>query len=161
MKRLSQLRRVSPRVGIGLLIIAWGLWYIYSPPGVVHLPWQTDFPAAQALARQTGRRIFMDFTGSDYCAPCQRLQKEVFSTVEFAAYAATNLVLVEVDFPAWKELPKAQQEANQALSDKFKVEGFPTLILLNSEGKELGRFTDVAARTPREFIQLLEALPKK
>ncbi len=143
------------------MVVALGVAWFVFPPQVIQLVWGTSYPAALAAAKQAGRPILADFTGSDFCAPCQRLEREIFNTPAFAAYAATNLVLLRLDFPVWKELPKALAESNQALSDQFKVEGYPTLILINPEGKELGRMTEILASTPAEFIREVEKILHK
>ena len=81
----------------------------------------------------------MLFTGSDWCPYCIQWEKEAFSQPEFKEYAKKNLVLLMVDFPEKKKLPKAQQKANDALLDKFKVEEYPTVIMLDSQSKKLGK----------------------
>ncbi len=101
--------------------------------------WLTDFPKAQSQARSEKKAMLVDFTGSDWCGWCIRLQREVFSKPEFDEYARKNLVLVEVDFPKRKAQSDALLRANRALAQRFSVEGYPTLVVLDSAGKELGR----------------------
>ena len=101
--------------------------------------WLTDFPAAKKQAASENKRVLMFFTGSDWCAYCIQWNKEVFSKPEFQEYAKTNFVLVVVDFPERKKLPKAQERANEALQDKYNVEEYPLLVLLDAKGKELTR----------------------
>ena len=103
--------------------------------------WSTDAVKAQAKAKAEKKLVMLDFTGSDWCGWCIRLHKEVFSTAEFAEYAKKNLVLVEVDFPRKKELSAEQKKANQALQSKYEIKGFPTLIVLDGNGKLLGRLS--------------------
>jgi thioredoxin-related protein len=103
------------------------------------LTWHTDLTKAQALAKAEKKIIMIDFTGSDWCGYCIKLDKEVFKTPEFAEYAVKNLVLVTIDFPRKNPLPEAQAKANNALKAKYDVSGFPTLVLLNPDGKEVGR----------------------
>ncbi len=105
------------------------------------LNWLTDAGKAQAQAKTENKLVLLDFTGSDWCGWCIKLNKEVFSTPEFAEYAKKNLVLVEVDFPRKKELSEAQKSANEALSKKYDIKGFPTLILLDGSGKKLGELS--------------------
>jgi len=105
------------------------------------LTWLTDAAQAQARAKAEKKLVLLDFTGSDWCIWCQKLSKEVFATDEFAAYAKTNLVLVEVDFPRKKSLSDSQKAANEALAKKYSIRGFPTLILLDAEGKLLGQLS--------------------
>jgi thioredoxin-related protein len=102
--------------------------------------WLTDFSAAKKKAKDENKPLLMLFTGSDWCPYCIQWEKEAFSKPEFKEYAKKNLVLLMVDFPEKKKLPKAQQKANDALLDKFKVEEYPTVIMLDSNGKKLGKF---------------------
>src|SRR5437867_12918514 len=106
--------------------------------GAEELQWLTDLPKAQAQAKKENKLVMLDFTGSDWCGWCIKLHKEVFSQPEFADYAKKNLVLVEVDFPRTKQQSEALKKANQALQAKYKVEGYPTIIVLNGEGKKVG-----------------------
>src|SRR5262245_677350 len=101
------------------------------------LKWGTDLPAALAQAKKDGKVVLMDFTGSDWCGWCKKLDKEVFSTPEFAEYAKKNLVLVEVDFPANKKQSAELQKANEALKNKYGAEGFPTIVVVSGDGKQL------------------------
>lgn len=102
--------------------------------------WLTDLPAAQKLAKEENKRILLLFTGSDWCVNCLKWDKEVFHTAEFRDYARTNFVLTMIDFPDRKKLPKKQERANDVLKDKFKVTEYPLACVLDSKGKELGRF---------------------
>jgi thioredoxin-related protein len=124
------------------------------------LQWLTDLPKAQAQAKAEKKLVLLDFTGSDWCGWCIKLNKEVFSTPEFAGYAKTNLVLMEVDFPRQKKLPANVKTANEALLKKYGVEGFPTIIVLNGEGKKVGEL-NYEPGGPKVFIKSLEALKKK
>ena len=101
--------------------------------------WLTDPVAAGAAASKANRPILADFTGSDWCGWCVRLKKEVFDTPEFKAWAAKNVVLLEVDFPRKKAQKPADKARNQALAEKYGIEGYPTIVLMDAAGKELGR----------------------
>ena len=96
--------------------------------------WLTSVPEAEAQAQKENKFVLLDFTGSDWCSWCQKLDAEVFAKDEFSAYASSNLVMVELDFPAKKKLPDDLVKANDALKDKYKVSGFPTLVLLKPDG---------------------------
>jgi thioredoxin-related protein len=102
--------------------------------------WLTDFGAAKKLAAAEKKRILMLFTGSDWCPYCIQWEKEVFSKAEFQDYAKANFVLLLVDFPDRKKLSKAQERANDALKDKYNVEEYPMVYILDAKGKELTRF---------------------
>src|SRR5213593_3012649 len=89
--------------------------------GAEELNWLTDLPKAQAQAKKENKLVMLDFTGSDWCGWCIKLNKEVFSKSEFAEYAKKNLVLVEVDFPRRKAQSADQKKANEALQGKYNV----------------------------------------
>ena len=122
--------------------------------------WLTDLPKAQAQAKAEKKLVLMDFTGSDWCPPCKALHKNVLTKPEFEDYARTNLVLVEVDFPNQKPQSEALKKANEALQAKFKVDGYPTVILLDAEGKELYRKSGYSGTTVKDFIAMLEKAKK-
>jgi len=122
--------------------------------------WLTDLPKAQARAKEEKRMVLLDFTGSDWCGWCIKLHNEVFSKPEFAEYARKNLVLVEVDFPRKKKLSAEQKKANDALQQKYKIEGYPTIIVLNGEGKKIGKLGYMPGG-PKAFIAELEKVKGK
>jgi protein disulfide-isomerase len=129
-----------------------------SATAEAHGAWTTDLPAALAKAGAENKLVLMDFTGSDWCPPCKALFKNVFSTRAFLDYASAHLVLVEVDFPRGKEQTAALREANEALLKKFGVEGFPTVIVLDANGKELRKEAGYGGTTAAEFIAELQRL---
>ncbi len=104
---------------------------------------------ARRIGRPTSRRprltprnpeekLLLDFTGSDWCIYCQKLDAEVLATPEFKSFAK-DYVLVCVDFPKAKELPAAEKKQNDALGERFKIEGYPTLIVTDASGTEIRR----------------------
>ena len=80
--------------------------------------WGTDFAKASADSGKSGKYMVLDFSGSDWCGWCKRLDKEVFSTPEFDAYAKSSLVCVLVDFPRGKKLAPAVKKQNDELAKK-------------------------------------------
>ncbi len=121
--------------------------------------WLTDLPKAQAQAKAEKKLVLLDFTGSDWCGWCIKLHKEVFSTPEFAEYAKKNLVLVEVDFPNKKKQSSELKAANQALQQKYGIRGYPTIIILNGEGKKVGQLGYMPGG-PKAFTAELDKLKK-
>lgn len=119
--------------------------------------WVENLPKAQAQARAENKALLLNFTGSDWCGWCIRLKKEVFTQTNFLAYAEKNLVLVELDFPQRKAQSATVKKANRALSDKYKIEGYPTLVVLDGEGRELGRLSYEPGGT-RPFLAKLAKL---
>jgi thioredoxin-related protein len=101
--------------------------------------WSTDYKAALAEAKAQNRNVFLFFTGSDWCGWCKRLQKEILSTPEFGKYAGEKLILVELDFPRAVPQSAAVKAQNAKLAERFKIKGYPTIIVLNSSGKVVGQ----------------------
>ena len=122
--------------------------------------WFADATKAQAQAKAEKKLVLLDFTGSDWCGWCIRLNSEVFTKPEFAEYAKKNLVLVEVDFPRRKKLSPEQEKANNALAAKYQIEGFPTLVILDGNGRKVGALSYMAGG-PKPFIAELDKLKKK
>lgn len=123
--------------------------------------WMTDLPKAQAKAKAEKKMVLMDFTGSDWCPPCKALHKTVLTSKEFVEFAGKNLVLVELDFPNSKPQSEELKKANKELSEKFKIEGYPTVIVLDSTGKQLSKDVGYGGTTALDFIAKLEKLKKK
>jgi thioredoxin-related protein len=134
---------------------------VLSEKRVSELPWATDLPKALAQARAANKIVLLDFTGSDWCVWCMKFGDDVLSKPEFAAYARTNLELVLVDFPKTKNQNNALKKTNDELQTKFKVEGFPTYVALNADGKEIGRQVGYLSGGPQAFIAELEKFRKQ
>jgi thioredoxin-related protein len=122
--------------------------------------WQTDFKAALELAAKENKPVLLDFTGSDWCGWCVKLNKETFSQPDFKKFAEKSLVLVEIDFPKSKPQSAELKKQNEELQTKFKVDGFPTLVLLDSKGKEIARNPGYLAGGPQGFIDWFEKSTK-
>ena len=101
--------------------------------------WLDNFETAKAEAKASGLPIFAFFTGSDWCGWCLKLHKEVLDEKAFKRFAEANLILFEADFPQRKKLSPGVTAQNKALSSKYGVRGFPTVYLLDAEGKKLGQ----------------------
>ena len=110
-----------------------------APAAEAKDPWRTDFDASLATAGEQGRAVLLDFTGSDWCVWCHRLDNEVFSKQAFLDYARDNLVLVKLDFPEKIKLPAELEAQNHGLSDKYGVTGYPTIVIVDAKGTEIGR----------------------
>ena len=125
------------------------------------LEWLTDLAHAKSLAKAENKLVLMDFTGSDWCPPCKKLKKDVFSSEEFATFAKANLVLMEVDFPRAKKQSAELKKANDALSKKFDIEAYPTVVVLSPEGKQLSKDTGYDGSSAKSFVAKLEKFTKK
>jgi len=120
--------------------------------------WLTDVHAALDKAAAEHKYVMLDFTGSDWCGWCKKLKAEVFDQPDFIAFAKENLVLVEVDFPRAKPISAEQREANNALARTYKIQGYPTIIVIDSMSQKVGE-TGYKPGGPNAFIAELEKIP--
>lgn len=97
--------------------------------------WHTNLESAKKIAAKENKPILIDFSGSDWCGWCIKLDKEVFSETAFKDYAKDNLVLVLLDFPRKKQIDATTKAINKELMENYGVKGFPTVILIDSNGK--------------------------
>ncbi len=121
--------------------------------------WQNDFGKAKALATKQDKPIILVFQGSDWCAPCIKLNKEIWETQAFQSYAKDHYVMLQADFPrkAKNALPEAQQEANNKLAETYNKNGyFPLVVVLDKNGKVLGN-AGYEKTTPAAYIKKIDA----
>lgn len=121
--------------------------------------WLTNFDEAKKLAAKTGKPILADFSGSDWCGWCMKLENEVFSQKEFKDYAKDNLILLLVDYPQNKPQTEAVKKQNQAMMATYGIRGFPTVLLLNKDGKEIAR-TGYRQGGAKDYVKYLKTLIK-
>jgi protein disulfide-isomerase len=133
MNHSTRLQSAFPAMAVALMISA------ATSLQAAELTWQTDFAEASKQAAQEHKYILLDFTGSDWCPWCIKMDKEVFDQSQFSAFAVKNLILVKVDFPRKTAQSPAEKSQNEELAKKYAIEGFPTYILLDSSGKEVRR----------------------
>jgi protein disulfide-isomerase len=119
--------------------------------------WLTDYDAAIAKAKEENKILLIEFHGSDWCPPCIKLNNEVLSTEAFKALATESLVLVDVDFPRKTSLPEAQQVHNDKLAQKFGARYFPTVILVDTEGKVLSKMVGFPRGGLDGFLSFIKA----
>jgi protein disulfide-isomerase len=119
--------------------------------------WETDFEKALSDAKTSGKYILLDFSGSDWCGWCIRLEKEVFSQDAFKDFAEENLVCVLVDFPRAKEQTEKLKQQNLDLARKHSIRGYPTIIILSPDGKPVGQ-TGYLQGGPWEYARHLKEI---
>ena len=100
--------------------------------------WLTDYQEAVKLSKQTGKPILANFTGSDWCGYCKKLQRSVFSTSDFKEWAESSVVLLELDFPKYKSQERKLMLQNRRLAQKYGIRGYPTILVIDSNGKPMG-----------------------
>jgi protein disulfide-isomerase len=112
---------------------------VFTSMVTVHADWTTDYKAALVQAKAQNKLVLLDFTGSDWCGYCKLLEKDALSQQAFKDFAEANYVLVRVDFPRQTTLPDDLKQQNDALKSQFHVHIYPTLVVLNGDGVEVGR----------------------
>jgi thioredoxin-related protein len=125
------------------------------------LTWLTDVPKAEQQAKAGNKLVLLDFTGSDWCGWCMKLDKDTFEQTEFEDYAAKNLVLVQLDYPQHKEQSDDLKSANAALAKKYEIDGYPTLIALKPDGTVAWKQVGYLEGGPKALIAQLDEAKKK
>jgi protein disulfide-isomerase len=141
-----------------LLVCSLSVWVrAEAPKG-----WTDNYAQAVETARAEKKYLLLDFTGSDWCGFCKLLDKEVFSTPQFASWAKKNVVLVQVDFPHQTPLTDEVKKQNSGLAAKYPVNGYPTIVIINPSGKEIAKETGYNPGTgAAAYIKGLETQMKK
>jgi thioredoxin-related protein len=124
--------------------------------------WKTNFTQVTTEAIVKNKPIILVFSGSDWCAPCIKLDKTIWQSEIFKDYAATNYILERADFPKKKQnqLEDELKKNNQNLAEKYNPEGvFPLVVDLDGKGKVLGK-TSYKNVTPEEYIAILNSFIK-
>jgi len=119
------------------------------------LDWKTDYAAALKTAEGSDKKILLNFTGSDWCGWCIRLDQEIFSKPRFVEFAHNNLILVKIDFPRRNKLSPALEKQNKQLADRYRIRGFPTILILNDNGKQINQLGYMRGG-PEAFISAIE-----
>ena len=120
--------------------------------------WIDNQAKALETAKADKKMVLMDFTGSDWCGWCIKMDKEVFATPEFKEYAKDHLVLLELDYPHQKYIAPQTKQQNEKLAKDYNVEGFPTMIVLDADGKKIKEFGGYQEGGAKAFIAELEKL---
>ena len=121
------------------------------------LAWEVDYSKALTRAQEENKPMILFFTGSDWCVWCNRLEKEVFESGDFLKNAGESYIFVKLDFPMNKQQDAQLAKQNHQLQEKYSIEGFPTLIVLDSKGSYVG-VANYEAGGGRKYAKLLESL---
>jgi thioredoxin-related protein len=121
--------------------------------------WNTDFEKSKSLASKGNKIIVLVFQGSDWCAPCIKLEREIWSTKEFQDLAKDKFVMLKADFPRRKknQLSYEQQEHNNKLAETYNPNGyFPYVVVISAQGTKLGSL-GYEKTTPKKYYNKLVA----
>ncbi|HYQ57083.1 MAG TPA: thioredoxin family protein [Draconibacterium sp.] len=124
--------------------------------------WEHNFETAKSRANKEGKNILLVFSGSDWCAPCMKLEKEIWDSEVFLKDSEEHFVLLRADFPKRKanKLTEEQQEHNDHLAEVYNKQGlFPLVVILDKTGKTLGT-TGYKKTSPEEYVAMLHSLEK-
>jgi thioredoxin-related protein len=124
--------------------------------------WETSFEAAKAKATKNQSNIVLVFQGSDWCAPCMKLDKEIWSSSEFQNLAKNHFVMLLADFPRKRanKLSEEQTTQNAKLAEIYNNQGyFPLVVVLDKTGKELGKL-GYEKLSPRAYFEKLTSLER-
>ncbi len=116
--------------------------------------WVTNWEEAKKTAAKEKKDILIDFTGSDWCGWCIRLDNEVFSKKDFKKEAPKHFVLLELDFPRKTKLAPDLKKQNDELQKRFRIQGFPTILLTDALGRPYGR-AGYQPGGPQAYLELL------
>jgi len=139
------------------LTLLLGVLCVSAPIAFAAAGWEDDYDKAVAKAKAENKMVLLDFTGSDWCGWCMKLDKEVFSKADFKTFAKDNLVLVTVDFPNAKKLSRKTEKQNEELKGQYKASGYPTLVLADADGKEVHRIGGYKADALEDLKKAVEA----
>lgn len=135
---------------------------IFLVTGLFAQKWETSFETAKNRASKEGHNILLVFSGSDWCIPCMKLEKEIWKSQDFIKDSNEHFVLLRADFPKRKAniLSKEQQDRNNHLAEVYNKQGlFPMVAVLDKNGNILGT-TGYKSMTPKDYINLLHSLEK-
>jgi thioredoxin-related protein len=122
--------------------------------------WRTDWDTAKVEAEQANKKLILVFSGSDWCIPCIKLEKEIWENSSFIQYAEQHYVLFRADFPKRKKnkLPETIQQLNDRLASEYNPKGyFPLVVVLDTQGKVKGQL-GYEKLSPEAYIALIEQL---
>lgn len=138
------------------------IYFFLFPVLVFSQNWEQSYEYSISKSKSANKPVLLVFAGSDWCAPCIKLDRLLFQSPEFLEYADENLVLFKVDFPRKKKnrLPLQQELVNKQLAQKFNSKGyFPLVLLLDKDETVLGSFA-YENKEVKEYISLLNSFQK-
>lgn len=123
--------------------------------------WIQDFAKAKEMAKAEKKDLLIDFTGSDWCGWCIKLDKEVFSQSAFTTAAPKDFILVKLDFPNDESLVTPEiKKQNAELGKLYAVRGYPTILLTDADGMVYGQ-TGYEKDGPEKYVAMLAEMKKK
>jgi thioredoxin-related protein len=149
---------ITPRLKLNSMkIFCASLFFLSTLFSASANDWGHNLQEAIKTAKESHKCILLNFSGSDWCGPCIKLHKEVFTSDDFISIATQKLVLVNADFPRNKknQLSAAQQKLNDDMAEQYNTKGdFPLTVLLDANGKVVKSWVGF----PKSITDFLEDL---
>ncbi|HEY4990106.1 MAG TPA: thioredoxin fold domain-containing protein [Opitutaceae bacterium] len=123
----------------------------YDGPAV----WETDFGTAMEQARIRKCHVLILYTGSDWCPWCKKMDAEVYSRPEFGSYSHDKFVLLKLDYLRYSPITPENKVQNAELGEKYGVNSYPQVVIVDSKGKFLTRFKGYREGGAQHFIGML------
>ena len=163
--KLAQAASLADTCEVKKLVLFCSAIFLSAAFASAEVDWLTDFDAAKAKAKSDHKLVLLDFTGSDWCGYCIQLDRAILSKPEFKQYADKNLILAEIDFPRrggpkWNAQSIELKKQNEQLGAKYQIEGFPTLVVLNGDGKTVWRYDGYYPGGVAAFLAELDKVRK-
>lgn len=124
------------------LIIPVAISLLAASQAHAEIAWQTNLRAAHAQAQQEGKLLLLHFY-SDHCSWCEKLEKGAFQEPHVGQAISQRFVPVKV-----------HANTNPKLAEMFKVNKFPTDVIVTTEGKTLSHA--VSPQDPDRYVAMLE-----
>ena len=124
------------------------------PLSLLAQDWRTNWDDAKLEAEKENKKLILVFSGSDWCIPCIKLEKEVWENSTFNEYAKDNYVLFRADFPKRKKnkLDNVTQKRNDMLAAEYNPKGyFPFVVIMDSQGNVRG-LLGYEKKSPKDYI---------
>ena len=125
--------------------------------------WKKDYESAKEIAHRENKQILLNFSGSDWSAPCKKMRKGLFLDSVFLNFANESLILINIDFPKdMKDISVNQNTKNESIADQFNPEGeFPMTLLLDRNGEVIEKWIGIIKFEDREFIKKIKSVIQK
>lgn len=121
----------------------------------------TDLPKAIERAKAEKKHVLVEFTGSDWCVPCIAFDRNVMTNAAFVAFVKDRLVLVRLDIPYRRKIDPDLKKRNEALAEQYRVKVYPTFVVLDGNGREIGRRESYLGEPAGEFVKIIRRLIRK
>jgi thioredoxin-related protein len=121
--------------------------------------WHKDYSDALEQAKAEDKPIVLVFSGSDWCAPCKKLDKDIWTSEEFKKFSSEKYVLYRADFPRKKvnQLPQEQLNQNKELAERYNTKGYYPLVLVLDKSEQVLGKTGYQKISPKAYIDVLNS----